>query len=159
MFNLISFSPHFIDHVSFYFLHSTVHLIYFINIHIYHIWLHSYYIVIQLYCQFHFSANPVLKINDPQVSLDQVLILDIHYLKLNSGGFITPCFFISNEKYNRSRTRTLIWKVFEIGYVNLIFVEIEFPFFIVTCIRNFRLALMTLAFPLNKRPSSEMRFR
>ena len=75
MFNLISFSPHFIDHVSFYF-----HLIYFINIHIYHIWLHSYYIVIQLYCQFHFSANPVLKINYPQVSLDQVLILDRYSL-------------------------------------------------------------------------------
>ena len=43
MFHLISFSPHFIDRVSFYFLQSTVHLI-----HIYHIWLHSYFIFSQL---------------------------------------------------------------------------------------------------------------
>ena len=33
---------------------TTVHLI-----HIYLIWLHSYYIVLQPYCQFPFSANPV----------------------------------------------------------------------------------------------------
>ena len=36
--------------------------------------------VIELYCQFHFSANPALEINDPQVSLDQVLILDRYSL-------------------------------------------------------------------------------
>ena len=47
----------------FYFLQSTVHFIHFIYIvhlvQIYLIWLHSYYMVIQPYCQFHLSANPI----------------------------------------------------------------------------------------------------
>ena len=67
---------------------------------VYGIWLHSYYIVIQPYCQFHFSVNPSLEINGLRMSLYKFLILDIHYLKLNSGGFTTPCLFILNKKYN-----------------------------------------------------------
>ena len=77
MFYLISFSPHFIVHVSPQFRQSTLHWSCFIFIffspqsisfispttvyliHIYLIWLFSYYMVIQAYCQFHFPANPV----------------------------------------------------------------------------------------------------
>ena len=76
MFHLISVSPHFTDHVSSHFLQSTLHWscftfisfspqsISFISpttvhlVHIYLIWLCSYYIIIQPYCQCHFSANP-----------------------------------------------------------------------------------------------------
>ena len=43
MFHLISISPRFIDHL----------------VHIYLIWLYSYYMVIQPYCQFHFPVNPI----------------------------------------------------------------------------------------------------
>ena len=47
----------------FYFLQSTGHLIHSPNtIHLVHInliWLYSYYMVVQPYCQFHFPANPV----------------------------------------------------------------------------------------------------
>ena len=49
-FDFISFSPQFISFTS----STIVHLI-----HIYVNWLHSYYMVIQFYCQFHFSANLV----------------------------------------------------------------------------------------------------
>ena len=42
-----------------------------------------------------------LEINNLQVSLDKFLIIDIHYLKLNSGGFTTLLLFILNKKYNR----------------------------------------------------------
>ena len=67
----------FIVHVSSYFLQSTLHYSCFIFIsfsrqpisfvspttvhlvHIYLIWLYSYYMVIQPYCKFHVSANPV----------------------------------------------------------------------------------------------------
>ena len=77
MFHVISFSPHFIDHVSFYILESTLHWSCFIFIsfspqsisfispttvhlvHVYLIWLYSFYMVIQPHCQFHFSSNPV----------------------------------------------------------------------------------------------------
>ena len=82
MFHLISFSSHFIHHSPFHSFHlPLVHLIHLI--HIYLIWLHSYYMVIQPYCQFHFSANPVS----------------------GSGGFTTPCLFILNKKYNRGRVK------------------------------------------------------
>ena len=36
--------------------------------------------VIQPHCQFHFSANPSLKINDQRVSIDKFLILDRYSL-------------------------------------------------------------------------------
>ena len=66
-FILISFSPQ-----SFSFISSTiVHLV-----HIYLIWLHSYYIVIQPYWQFH--PVPSLEINDLRVSLDKFLILNTY---------------------------------------------------------------------------------
>ena len=76
MFHLVSFSPHFIVHVSSHFLHSTLHWSCFIFIsfipqsisfispttvhvvHLYLIWLYSYDMVIQPHCQFHFSTNP-----------------------------------------------------------------------------------------------------
>ena len=77
MFHLISFSPHFIVHVSSHFLESILHRSCFILIpvspqsisyispttvhlvHAYLIWLYSYCMVIQPNCQFHFSANIV----------------------------------------------------------------------------------------------------
>ena len=77
MFHLISFSPYFIVHVSSHFLESTLHWSCFIIIsfspqsisfispttvhlvHVYLIWLYSYYMIIQPHCQFHISANPV----------------------------------------------------------------------------------------------------
>ena len=40
--------------------------------------------VIQPYCQFHFSANPSLRISDVRVSLDKFLILD-GYSLLEAG--------------------------------------------------------------------------
>ena len=77
MFHVIFFSPHFIVHVSSHFLQSTLHWSCFIFIsfspqsisfispttvhlvHVYLIWLYSYYMIIQPHCQFHISANPV----------------------------------------------------------------------------------------------------
>ena len=77
IFHLISFSPHFIVHVSSQFRQSTLHCSCFIvisfssqsisfissiTVHLVHIcliWLHSYYMIIQLYCQFHISVSPV----------------------------------------------------------------------------------------------------
>ena len=52
IFQFIAFSPQSISFIS-----STI--VYLINIYL--IWLHSYYMVIQPYCQFHFSANPVCR--------------------------------------------------------------------------------------------------
>ena len=43
--------------------------------HIYHIWLHTYYIVIQPYCHVYFSAILYLEIKNLGMSLDKVLIL------------------------------------------------------------------------------------
>ena len=82
MFHLISFSLHFIDHVSFYFLQSTVHLIHFI----YHSPSHSHLSYLfalilhgnSTYCQF--QLIPSLLINDLRVSLDKFLIWDIYSL-------------------------------------------------------------------------------
>ena len=62
MFHLISFSPHLIDHVSFLFpsVHGpshSFHLPQSISFTFTLFMLYSYYIVIQSYCQFHFSVN------------------------------------------------------------------------------------------------------
>ena len=58
----------------------------------------SYYIIIQLYCHFHFSANLVFGNYWPiGVSLDKVLSLDRYYLKLKSGDFTTPYLFIQKR--------------------------------------------------------------
>ena len=80
MFHLISFSPHLIVHVSSYFLQSILHCSCFILfsfspqsisfissttvllVHIYLIWLYSYYMVIQPHYKFHFLANSVFGI-------------------------------------------------------------------------------------------------
>ena len=37
----------------------------------------------------------------PQSISSNLIKIDIHYLKLNSGGFTSPCLFILNKKYNR----------------------------------------------------------
>ena len=105
MFHLISLRPHFIDHVSFLFpsVHSPSHSFHlpqsisfiftlFGCIHI--AW--SFNLIVS----FIFQPISSLEINDLRVSLDKFLILDIHYLKLKSSGFTTPCFFILNKKYN-----------------------------------------------------------
>ena len=100
-FHFISVSLHFIDHTSFlfpsvYFLQSISFLPFFYIlfgcIHI--TWSFN------LTVSFTFQQIPFLEINDLRVSLDRFLIFDIHYLKLNSGGFTTPCLFILNNKYN-----------------------------------------------------------
>ena len=83
---IVHFSSHypsvhiFIVYVSFYFLQSKFNIICYISIvfiiHIYHIWLHSYYNVIKPYCQFHLSASHVYGNQRPTSVLDNVLILD-----------------------------------------------------------------------------------
>ena len=102
IFHFISFSLHFNDHVSFLFpsVHSQSHSIHlpkstlfiFILFGCIHITWSSNLIV-----SFTFQSILSLEINDLQVSLDKCLILDIHYLKLNSGGFTTPCLLILNK--------------------------------------------------------------
>ena len=114
MFHLISFSPHFTDDVSFLFLsvHSPSHSFYlpqsisfiFTLVACTHItW--SFNLIVT------FTFQPISSpgINNLQVSLCKFLILDIHYLKLNSDGFTTPCLFILNKKYNRQFNLTLEW--------------------------------------------------
>ena len=104
MFHLIFFSPYFIDHVSFLFpsVHSPSHsfhlpksvLFIFTLFGCTHItW--SFNLIVS----FTFQPIPSLEINDLRlrVFLDKFLILDFHYLKLNSGGFTTPCLFILNK--------------------------------------------------------------
>ena len=102
IFHFISFSLHFNDHVSFLFpsVHSPSHsfhlpkstLFIFILFGCIHItW--SFNLIVS----FTFQSILSLEINDLLVSLDKCLILDIHYLKLNSGGFTTPCLFILNK--------------------------------------------------------------
>ena len=77
MFHHLTISPHFIVSVSSHFLQCTLYwscfifisfspqLISFISpttfhlVHIYLIWLYSYYMVVQPHCQFYFSANPI----------------------------------------------------------------------------------------------------
>ena len=70
-FIFIVFSPHSISFVS----PTTVHLL-----QIYFIWLYSYYMVIQPYCQFHFQSILSFEINDLRVSVDRFLILDSYSL-------------------------------------------------------------------------------
>ena len=93
MFYPIFFSPNLIFHVSAHFLQSTLYCSCFISfspksisfilsaivhlVHVYIIWLHSNYIVIQPYCQFPFSTNPSrMWILTTYRTLDKVLILD-----------------------------------------------------------------------------------
>ena len=100
VFHIISFSTHFIDHVSFLFpsVHSPSHLFYlpqsisfiftlFGCIHI--TW--SFNVIVS----FTFQPIPSLEINNLQVYLDKFLVLNIHYLKLSSGGFTTLVLIIS----------------------------------------------------------------
>ena len=83
MFHLISFSPHFIDHVSLLFpsVHSpshsptTVHLV-----HISLIWCIHITWSFNLILSFNFQPIPSLEINDLRMSLDKSLILDKYSL-------------------------------------------------------------------------------
>ena len=125
MFHLISFSQHFIDHVfisisfSPQFISSIVFI--FALFGCTHItW------SINLIVSFTFQPIPSLEINDLWVSLDKCLILDIHYLKLNSGGFTTLCLFIFNKKCN---------------ILDRLWVFIRFQFYISFCPNNFFLHL------------------
>ena len=79
------------------FISSTiVHLIH-------HIWLHSYYIVIQPYCQFHLSANPVSGNWQPTSALDKVLILGRYsLLEAELQRFYYSLTLIWNKKYNKT---------------------------------------------------------
>ena len=89
MFHLILFSPQSISFIFTWF--GCIHITWSFN----HI------------VSFTFQAIPSLEISDLRVSLDKFLILDINYLKLNSGGFTTPCLFILNKKYNSRATKIL----------------------------------------------------
>ena len=72
-------------------------------IHIHHIWLHSYYIVIQPYCQFHLSANPVSGNWQPTSALDKVLILGRYsLLEAELQRFYYSLTLIWNKKYNKT---------------------------------------------------------
>ena len=113
MFSLISFSPHFIDHVSFFisfspqsisFISSTiVQLIY-----IYLIWLHSW--SFSLIVRFTFQPIPFLEINNLRLSLDKYLILNRYsLLEAELRGFTTPCLFILSKKYKRQFNFTSEW--------------------------------------------------
>ena len=69
-FGFISLSPQFILFIS----PTTVHILY-----IYLLWLYSYYMVIQVFVSFTFQPIPSLEINDPRVSSDKCLIVDMTY--------------------------------------------------------------------------------
>ena len=119
MFHLISFSPHFIDHVSFYFLESTTLHWSFLFPSV-HNPSHSFHLPqsisfmftlfgcihitwsFNLIVSFTFQPIPSLEINNLRVSLDKFLILD-RYSLLEAGlrCFFTPCLFILNKKYNK----------------------------------------------------------
>ena len=89
--------------VMFHFLQSTAHLIHFIYHSPYLPYLvvfilhgHSTLLSVSLYSQsrlWKLTAYECLQINFKSQ-------IDIHYLKLNSSGFATPCLFILNKKYN-----------------------------------------------------------
>ena len=90
----------------FYFLQSTFHFIHFISDSLSHSHLPSFFgcthITWSFNLTFSFTSHPISsrEISHRRVSLDKFLILDIHYLKLNSGGLTTPCIFVLNNKYN-----------------------------------------------------------
>ena len=110
------------------FISSTiVHLI-----HIHHIWLHSYYIVIQPYCQFHLSANPVSGNWQPTSALDKVLILGRYsLLEPELRWFYYSLTLIWNKKYNKTflyyfsikfylQEKYLLYITFAIKYIKYI---------------------------------------
>ena len=118
LFHLISFSPHFIVHVSSHFLESS-HLIMF---HFYiHSPSHSFHLPqstsfmftlfgcihitwsFKLIVSFTFQPMPSLEINDLRVYLDKFLILDRYSLleaDLRCFYYSLPCLFILNKKCN-----------------------------------------------------------
>ena len=97
---------HFIDHVSFLFplVHSPSHsfhlpqsisIIFTLSGCTHITW--SFNLIVS----FTFQSIPSLEIND--LECFQIIFqsqIDIHYVKLNSGGFTTPCLFILNKKYS-----------------------------------------------------------
>ena len=117
MFHLISLSPHFLLHVSFHFFQSTLDHVSFLfpSVHSPSHSVHLPYSIVVMFTlfgcthitwsfnllvSFTFQLILSLEINNLQMSLDQFLIvIDIHYLKLNYSGFSSPCLFILNEKY------------------------------------------------------------
>ena len=121
MFHLISFSPHFIDHVSFYFLESTtLHWSFlFPSVHnpshSFHLPQSISFMFTLLFGCIHitwsfivsFTFQPILslEINDLQVSLDEFLILDRYSLYTWSEAdlqcFVTPYLFTLNKKHNK----------------------------------------------------------
>ena len=109
MFHLISFSPHFIDHVSF--LFPSVHN----PSHSFHLPQSISFMFTLLFGCIHitwsfivsFTFQPILslEINDLQVSLVEFLILDRYSLYTWSEAdlqcFVTPYLFTLNKKYNK----------------------------------------------------------
>ena len=112
MFHLISFGPCFIVSFSYYFLQSTLHWSCFIfisfspqSISFYLPQSISFIFTLfgcihitwsfNLIVSFTFQPIPSLEINNLQVYLDIFLVLNIHYLKLSSGGFTTLVLIIS----------------------------------------------------------------
>ena len=106
---LISFSPHFIVHISSHFLQSTLHWPCFIFISfslpqsisficnlfgcIHITW------SLNLMVSFTFQLILSLEIKNLQVTLHKFLILDRYsLLEAESSGFTTPCLFILNKK-------------------------------------------------------------
>ena len=102
MFCVTSFCPQSISFIS----STIVHPIHFIypspsHSHLPHLVAFiSFNISFNFIVTFTLQPIPSLEVKELGVSLDKVLVLDIHYLKLNCSGFTTPCLFIPN-KYNR----------------------------------------------------------
>ena len=107
MFHYISFSSQSISFIS----STIVHLI-----HVYLIWLHSHYMVIQPYCQFHFSAILSLEINDLRVSLDTFLILDRYlFLEVEFQWFYySLSLYIKQEIQHGVRRNVLVYQAADV---------------------------------------------
>ena len=108
MFHLISFSPHFIDHVSFLFpsVHNPSHSFHLPqSISFMFLLFGCNHITWSFIVSFTFQPILSLEINDLQVSLDEFLISDRYSLYTWSEAdlqcFVTPYLFTLNKKYNK----------------------------------------------------------
>ena len=79
----------------------------------------------------------------------------VFQMRLEQNVSYRELFYINKQ---RSRIRALIWKTFEIGYINFDFLKIEFCF-VCTFVRNFRSASVILTLPQNEKASSETSFK
>ena len=79
----------------------------------------------------------------------------VFQMRLKQNVSYRKLFYINKQG---SRIRALIWKTFEIGYINFDFLKIEFCF-VCTFVRNFWSASVILTLPQNEKASSEISFK